>query len=1259
MATPTVAGALALILEDYRAQFGGPDPSNALIKTFLIQNALDLGNPGPDYQFGYGAIRVQDTIDFVRTGQFLEESVDQGGRGRFSISVGGADPELRLSLAWDDAPGTPNVFGSLVNDLDLVVTDPLGTRHYPFTLDPQNPGVTAIQTASDHLNNVEQVIVTSPMAGNWSVEVVGTNVPEGPQSYGISASHPLQEGPYIQIQLLDLVPEVLSPGVPETLVAEVFGVNESLVGTPELHLRYDGGAFLVLPMSPLGGDLWEVTLPAAVCGATPEFYFSADGSLSGTNTNPPQAPTNVYQAVVAGTTILFADDFETNQGWVIQNTALTDGGWERGTPAGLGDRSDPIVDYDGSGQCYLTDNVAGNSDVDGGPTDLISPILDLSGTDPVLEYARWFANNSFDIDRFDAEVSNNGGSTWTSLESIGGDTSGWSTASFRLADFIAVTNQMQFRFRVTDNPNDSVTEAALDAITVFETDCSVTLDDCNSNFVEDASEIAVGLALDSNTNGIPDGCESNDCDNDGIPDDQEPDCDNDGVPDDCEGEPDCNSNGIPDSCDISSGASNDVNSNGIPDECDPDCDNDGIPDDVEADCDNDGVPDDCEGEPDCNLNGIPDSCDISSGASNDVNSNGIPDECDPDCDNDGIPDDVEADCDNDGVPDDCEGEPDCNSNGIPDSCDISSGASNDVNSNGIPDECDPDCDNDGIPDDVEADCDNDGIPDDCEGEPDCNSNGIPDSCDISSGASNDVNSNGIPDECDPDCDNDGIPDDVEADCDNDGVPDDCEGEPDCNSNGIPDSCDISSGASNDVNSNGIPDECDPDCDNDGIPDDVEADCDNDGVPDECEGEPDCNSNGIPDSCDISSGASNDVNSNGIPDECEPDCDNDGIPDDVEADCDNDGVPDDCEGEPDCNSNGIPDSCDISSGASNDVNSNGIPDECDPDCDNDGIPDDVEADCDNDGVPDDCEGEPDCNLNGIPDSCDISSGASNDVNSNGIPDECDPDCDNDGIPDDVEADCDNDGVPDDCEGEPDCNLNGIPDSCDISSGASNDVNSNGIPDECDPDCDNDGIPDDVEADCDNDGIPDDCEADCDADGIPDDCENDCDGDGIPDDCEPDCDNDGVPDDCEHDCDNDNIPDDCENDLTINYGLGTAGTGGVVPEISSTGGAPSIGTDDFTILGSSMLPNATCFYYLGISPLDAQVSGATLLVNPVGALRLRLVTDGSGNLEVGPFILDPNPDLIGVTLYNQILVLDSGAAGGISATNGLEMTICDGL
>ncbi len=59
--------------------------------------------------------------------------------------------------------------------------------------------------------------------------------------------------------------------------------------------------------------------------------------------------------------------------------------------------------------------------------------------------------------------------------------------------------------------------------------------------------------------------------------------------------PDCNMNMIPDNEDIENGTSDDCNNNGIPDECeDDDCDNDGILDVCEPDCNNNGIPDDCD-----------------------------------------------------------------------------------------------------------------------------------------------------------------------------------------------------------------------------------------------------------------------------------------------------------------------------------------------------------------------------------------------------------------------------------------------------------------------------------------------------------------------------------------------------------------------------------------------------------------------------------------------------------------------------------------
>jgi hypothetical protein len=71
---------------------------------------------------------------------------------------------------------------------------------------------------------------------------------------------------------------------------------------------------------------------------------------------------------------------------------------------------------------------------------------------------------------------------------------------------------------------------------------------------------------------------------------------------------------------------NDCNGNGIPDDQD-------IAGQVSSDCNGNGVPDECE--TDCNANGAPDTCDLADGTSQDMNQNLIPDECDLHADIDG------------------------------------------------------------------------------------------------------------------------------------------------------------------------------------------------------------------------------------------------------------------------------------------------------------------------------------------------------------------------------------------------------------------------------------------------------------------------------------------------------------------------------------------------------------------------------------------------------------------------------------------------
>ncbi len=188
MAAPATCGLCALLMQDFRSFFPTqPDPRNSTLKALLVHNADDFGAVGPDYQYGYGVVRIQETIDYMRIGNFLEDELVQGETFITWVSVEAGD-ELKVTVAWDDAAGAPNVVPALVNDLDLRVYDSSGVQYYPWTLDPTVPADPAVRIQADRVNNIEQVVVDAPAAGLWRVEVVGFDVPQGPQSFTLAAS---------------------------------------------------------------------------------------------------------------------------------------------------------------------------------------------------------------------------------------------------------------------------------------------------------------------------------------------------------------------------------------------------------------------------------------------------------------------------------------------------------------------------------------------------------------------------------------------------------------------------------------------------------------------------------------------------------------------------------------------------------------------------------------------------------------------------------------------------------------------------------------------------------------------------------------------------------------------------------------------------------------------------------------------------------------------------------------------------------------
>lgn len=276
-------------------------------------------------------------------------------------------------------------------------------------------------------------------------------------------------------------PTEISPNGDTTIPVEVVAISGTPdPGTAEMVFD-DGGGPVVIPLSQNTPNNYTATFPATTCGDAVSYYFRADDTGGFTQVWPSGAPAEQFNAVAAlGSTDAFVDDFESDLGWSVTAFAST-GNWDRGVPVGGGDRGDPPTDADGSGQCYLTQNTDGDSDVDGGTTTLESPVLDASDANSYVEYWRWYSNTfggSPNADIMVVEVSDDGGSSWALLETVGPsgiETDGeWFQKQFRVSDFVANTANFRVRFSASDLGDGSVVEAGVDGVRIIVLECDDT-----------------------------------------------------------------------------------------------------------------------------------------------------------------------------------------------------------------------------------------------------------------------------------------------------------------------------------------------------------------------------------------------------------------------------------------------------------------------------------------------------------------------------------------------------------------------------------------------------------------------------------------------------------------------------------------------------------------------------------------------------------------------------------------------------------------
>jgi hypothetical protein len=187
-AAPGIAGISAQLYEVYGDANGGDLPQSALIKATLLNTANEAGNIGPDYKFGWGIVNGLRAGLLLEEGRYLSDNITQGVTNNHTINVPAGTTQARFMVYWSDVPASAGASPALVNDLDLVVTDPSSGMHLPWILD-ETPNVTTLDLPAtngvDHLNNVEQVLLNNPVAGNYDIDILGFNVPMGPQEYFI------------------------------------------------------------------------------------------------------------------------------------------------------------------------------------------------------------------------------------------------------------------------------------------------------------------------------------------------------------------------------------------------------------------------------------------------------------------------------------------------------------------------------------------------------------------------------------------------------------------------------------------------------------------------------------------------------------------------------------------------------------------------------------------------------------------------------------------------------------------------------------------------------------------------------------------------------------------------------------------------------------------------------------------------------------------------------------------------------------------
>jgi hypothetical protein len=193
--SPNIAGSLLLLQEYYAQKNNGAFMRAATLKGLACHTAIDAGNAGPDYIFGWGLLNMVKATQAIADNNvkslIKENTLTQGQTQTFTVVASGNGPMV-ATISWTDPQASPTADGvinnrtpKLINDLDIRISDGTNTN-LPWVLDVSNPSAPA--TKGDNIrDNMEQVYIATGIPGKtYTITVSHKGILQaGSQAYSL------------------------------------------------------------------------------------------------------------------------------------------------------------------------------------------------------------------------------------------------------------------------------------------------------------------------------------------------------------------------------------------------------------------------------------------------------------------------------------------------------------------------------------------------------------------------------------------------------------------------------------------------------------------------------------------------------------------------------------------------------------------------------------------------------------------------------------------------------------------------------------------------------------------------------------------------------------------------------------------------------------------------------------------------------------------------------------------------------------------